>query len=57
MRDLGALEVMFTSDGQYRIDKALMMKPSPDVIHTLNYQNAPDNPLVKLKAKVVSWNC
>ncbi|CAI7994266.1 Beta-galactosidase-1-like protein 2 [Geodia barretti] len=49
MRDLGARELMFTSDGQYRISESLRMKPHRDVVHTLNYQNAHDNPLQRLK--------
>ena len=53
MKDLGALEMMFTSDGQYTIKDALKMKPHVDTVHTLNYQNAHDNPLQELKAEVV----
>ena len=54
MRDLGAMEVMFTSDGQYNIADALEMKPHKDVIHTLNFQHGSDNPLQKLKEYAVS---
>jgi beta-galactosidase GanA len=51
MRDLGALEVMFTSDGQNTITDALLMKPSAHVIHTLNFQNANEHPLQVLKQR------
>ena len=57
MRNLGALEAMFTSDGQYKIAEGLKMKPSVDTIHTLNYQTAHENPLQRLKVKVVSLSC
>lgn len=39
MRHLGVLELLFTSDGQTNIEKALAMRPDPDVLVTVNFQN------------------
>ena len=39
MRKLGVVELLFTSDGQSNIEKALKMRPDPDVLVTVNFQS------------------
>lgn len=39
MRRLGVEELMFTSDGQFYLNNSLPLRPSDDVLLTVNFMN------------------
>ena len=39
MLDLGVVELMFTSDGQFYLNDSLPLRPSEDVLLTVNFMN------------------
>jgi len=38
MRDLGVVELLFTSDGQVALEKSRALRPAKDVLLTVNFQ-------------------
>ena len=49
MRGLDVVEQLFTSDGQHSLEEAFLLRPSPDVLLTVNFQNDMTDALQKLK--------
>jgi len=39
MRDLGVVELLFTSDGQVALENSRTLRPAKDVLLTVNFQN------------------
>ena len=39
MRDLGVVELLFTSDGQVALEHSRTLRPAKDVLLTVNFQN------------------